>query len=62
MSRSTVKITFICNDDANNSTSEATVNADLNMSVLEVAKQNDIDLEGACECSCACSTCHVILS
>ena len=27
--------------------------------VLEVAHQNDIDLEGACEGSLACSTCHV---
>lgn len=29
--------------------------------LLEVAKENEIDLEGACEASCACSTCHVIL-
>lgn len=28
-------------------------------SVLEVAHANDIDLEGACEGSLACSTCHV---
>jgi len=25
-----------------------------------VAKENDVDLEGACEASCACSTCHVV--
>ena len=30
-------------------------------SLLEVAHNNDIDLEGACESSLACSTCHVIL-
>jgi ferredoxin len=30
-------------------------------SLLEVAHSNDIDLEGACEASLACSTCHVIL-
>ena len=30
-------------------------------SLLQVAHQNDIDLEGACEGVCACSTCHLIL-
>ncbi|KXS11905.1 hypothetical protein M427DRAFT_416236 [Gonapodya prolifera JEL478] len=30
--------------------------------VLDVAHANDVDLEGACEGSCACSTCHVILT
>jgi ferredoxin len=30
-------------------------------SILEVAHDNEIDLEGACESSLACSTCHVIL-
>jgi 2Fe-2S ferredoxin len=29
--------------------------------VLEAAHQNDISLEGACEGSLACSTCHVIV-
>ncbi len=28
---------------------------------MEIAHKNDIDLEGACESSLACSTCHVIL-
>jgi ferredoxin len=28
-------------------------------SILEAAHQNGIDLEGACEASLACSTCHV---
>ncbi len=31
------------------------------LSVLEVAHQNDINLEGACEGSLACSTCHVVV-
>ncbi|AXO15337.1 MULTISPECIES: ferredoxin family 2Fe-2S iron-sulfur cluster binding protein [Thalassospira] len=31
------------------------------LSVLEAAHKNGIDLEGACEGSLACSTCHVIL-
>ncbi len=29
--------------------------------ILEAAHNNDIDLEGACEGSLACSTCHVIV-
>ncbi|KAL1518481.1 hypothetical protein AB1Y20_002772 [Prymnesium parvum] len=28
--------------------------------VLEAAHENDVDLEGACDGSLACSTCHVI--
>jgi 2Fe-2S ferredoxin len=31
------------------------------LSLLEVAHANDIDIEGACEGSLACSTCHVIV-
>lgn len=38
-----------------------TVQAPIGESLLEVAHQNDIDLEGACEGSLACSTCHVIV-
>ncbi|KAF9190620.1 hypothetical protein BGZ51_008367 [Haplosporangium sp. Z 767] len=30
-------------------------------SLLDVAWANDIDIEGACEASLACSTCHLIL-
>ena len=37
------------------------VNAPLGLSVLEVAHKHDIDIEGACEGSLACSTCHVII-
>lgn len=29
--------------------------------MLEVAHNNGVELEGACEASLACSTCHVIL-
>lgn len=35
--------------------------APIGLSILEIAHQNDIDLEGACEGSLACATCHVIL-
>jgi ferredoxin len=31
------------------------------MNLMRVAHANGIDLEGACEGVCACSTCHVIL-
>ena len=37
------------------------VEAPIGSSILEIAHQNDIDLEGACEGSLACSTCHVIV-
>lgn len=37
------------------------VDAPVGLSVLEIAQQNDIDIEGACEGSLACSTCHVIV-
>ena len=37
------------------------VEAPMGLSVLEIAHRNDIDLEGACEGSLACSTCHVIV-
>ncbi|HUK11594.1 MAG TPA: ferredoxin family 2Fe-2S iron-sulfur cluster binding protein [Stellaceae bacterium] len=35
--------------------------APIGLSLLEIAHRNDIDLEGACEGSLACSTCHVIV-
>lgn len=50
------KITFI-----ERSGNRKTVEATPGLSVLEVAKQNNVDLEGACEGSLACSTCHVIV-
>ena len=37
------------------------VEAPLGLSVLEIAHKNRIDIEGACEGSLACSTCHVIV-
>jgi 2Fe-2S ferredoxin len=38
------------------------VEAPLGESVLEIARRNDIDIEGACDGSLACSTCHVIVA
>lgn len=40
---------------------EKIVEAPVGLSVLEIAHQNDIPLEGACEGSLACSTCHVVV-
>ncbi len=37
------------------------VNAPVGLSVMEIAHLHGIDLEGACEGSLACSTCHVIV-
>jgi 2Fe-2S ferredoxin len=37
------------------------LDAPAGLSLLEVAHKNDIDLEGACEGSLACSTCHVVV-
>jgi 2Fe-2S ferredoxin len=37
------------------------VDAPLGLSVLEIAHRHKVDIEGACEGSLACSTCHVIV-
>ena len=37
------------------------VDAPIGLSVLEVAHKHGVDIEGACEGSLACSTCHVIV-
>lgn len=50
-----IKVVFVDNDGRKE------VEADLGLSLLEVAHKNNIDLEGACEGSLACSTCHVIV-
>lgn len=50
------RMTFINKDG-----SRTEVDAPIGQSVLEIARANDIDIEGACEGSLACSTCHVIV-
>ena len=49
-------MTFINRDG-----SRRQVDAPLGHSLLEIAHANDIDVEGACEGSLACATCHVIV-
>lgn len=51
------KITFVKSDGE-----EVTFDGPQGLSILEIAHMNDIDLEGACEGSLACSTCHVIVA
>lgn len=50
------KMTFI--DDQGKRTE---VDAPVGLSVLEIAHKNGLELEGACEGSLACSTCHVVV-
>jgi 2Fe-2S ferredoxin len=50
------KVVFITPDDK-----KIEVEAPAGLSLLEVAHSNNVDLEGACEGSLACSTCHVIV-
>lgn len=50
------KMTFVLPDGT-----PQEVDAPEGLSVLEVAHRNGIDLEGACEGSLACSTCHVVV-
>jgi ferredoxin, 2Fe-2S len=51
----TVKIIFICKEERKE------FQVPVGTTVLEAAHNNDIDLEGACEGSLACSTCHVVV-
>lgn len=51
------KMTFIEPDGTSR-----VVEAPEGLSVLEIAHRNKIDIEGACEGSLACSTCHVIVA
>ncbi len=55
MSADKVKVIFVTEEG------EIEIEALVGLSILEVAHENEIDLEGACEGSLACATCHVIL-
>ena len=56
MSTETISIQFIDADG-----DRETVKGRIGESLLDVALDNDIELEGACGGEMACSTCHVIL-
>ncbi|XP_039687458.1 adrenodoxin-like protein 1, mitochondrial [Medicago truncatula] len=51
-----ISVTFVEKDGE-----EKLIKVPIGMSMLEAAHVNDIELEGACESSLACSTCHVIV-
>ena len=51
------KMTFIERDGTRRE-----VDAPNGLSVLEIAHKHKVDIEGACEGSLACSTCHVIVA
>ena len=53
--KDSVEITFL---DANGVSH--VVDAKLGKNLLDVAHENDIDLEGACGGELACSTCHLV--
>jgi 2Fe-2S ferredoxin len=50
------KLTFIEKDG-----NRKDVDAPNGLSVMEIAHKFDVDIEGACEGSLACATCHVIV-
>jgi 2Fe-2S ferredoxin len=38
------------------------IEAECGLSVMEIARRHDLGIEGACEGSLACATCHVIVA
>ena len=50
------KVTFIDKDG-----DEHTLEVSDGDNLLDIAQANDLEMEGACGGSCACSTCHVIV-
>jgi ferredoxin len=40
---------------------EVNITSEVGNNILKAAHENKVDIEGACDCSLACSTCHVIL-
>jgi len=50
------KVTFILRDG-----SQRVIDAKVGDSLLDLARDHDLDVEGTCEGSMACATCHVIV-
>ena len=42
--------------------SETAVDADMNLTLMEVMTQHDLDVEGVCGGSASCGTCHVYVA
>lgn len=53
----TISVTYHDEKDGSTKTCQVPIGENL----MEAAHANDVDLEGACEGSLACSTCHVII-
>jgi len=53
------KIIFLPN--AEHCPEGAVIDAEAGESILDAALRNGVDIEHACEKSCACTTCHVII-
>lgn len=54
---STVKFYFLEESSGN----KVEVNGTIGKTLLDIALENDIDIEGACGGELACSTCHVVV-
>ncbi len=53
------KLTFLPHDEI--CPEGVIIEAEPGMTICEAALENDIEIEHACEMSCACTTCHVIV-
>mmetsp|Transcript_9859 Transcript_9859/g.16467 ORF Transcript_9859/g.16467 Transcript_9859/m.16467 type:complete len:148 (-) Transcript_9859:237-680(-) len=53
--KNTVRVTYIHPDGT-----EKAVDAEIGENLLDVAHENDIELEGACGGELACATCHLV--
>ena len=51
-----INLSFVTKDNKN-----IPVKARIGDNILDIAKINNIDIEGACQACMACSTCHIIL-
>ena len=45
----------------NSEGTEKSVEAENGLSVMEIARDNDLDIEGTCGGSISCCTCHIII-
>lgn len=52
-------ITFLPNEE--HCPEGAVIEAEIGETIIEAALRNGIEIEHACEMSCACTTCHVIV-
>ena len=46
----------------NNKSKILKIKTESNNTILDIAKKNKLDIEGSCEGSLACSTCHILIN